>query len=258
MANSYLYNKTYKIPQNIIADIQSTLVSNPNANGIKRAKFLVKNGELTYSAIKRLKNFFDTFNYNNGDEVQYALAGGDSMKIFVDGKLNSERSGVDMEKKIKQDVNIDVNLGTHAYRTSSELNESENSLKQNSIAIIVNGDNKILLLKRSDDVNQWMPSKWALVGGGIETDETPIEACKREVFEETGLSIDKFIGTFAIKRNKNSVEHIFACRYLGEPTNIKLNGENSTYGWFDITEMAFLDIVPNLIEYITLAFKEYE
>ena len=74
------------------------------------------------------------------------------------------------------------------------------------------------------------------------------------------MDINKFTKTFTIQRNPDSIEHIFACRYNDDPTDIKLNGENSNYGWYDIDEMKFLDIVPNIIEYITLAFtgKEYE
>jgi hypothetical protein len=59
MANKELYNKTYKIPSDVIKHIQTILVSNSHGEGVKRAKFMLKNGVLTYQSLKRLKNFFD-------------------------------------------------------------------------------------------------------------------------------------------------------------------------------------------------------
>ncbi len=261
MANSELYGKTYQVPSNVIKYIQSMLVSNPTGEGVKRAKFIVKNGILTYQELKGLKHFFDTFNPESGNKNQYALAGGDAMKAFVDKTLNSDRSAVERGKQITQDVNVNPNLGTKPYQTP-RLHEAKKTKKdeltKNAVAIIVNNDNKILLLKRSDEPKQWMPSKWALVGGGIEKGETPEEAVKREIREETGLEIDKFINAFTIKRHKDSIETVFACRYSGDLTDIELNEENTGYGWFDTSEMEYLDIVPHLLEYITLTFKKYD
>jgi 8-oxo-dGTP pyrophosphatase MutT (NUDIX family) len=262
MANSELYGKTFPVPSDVIKYVQTVLVSNPNGEGVKRAKFIVKNGILTYQELKRLKNFFDTYNPEITDKMQYALAGGNLMKAFVDKTLQAERNAVKGGKEIRRDMNIDPNLATHAYQTP-RLSEAEDKDKKeekqkNAVAVIVNSDNKILLLKRAKIKDIWMPEKWALVGGRIEKGETPQKAVEREITEETGLTIDKFIKTFAIHRNPGSIEHIFACRYDGDPTDITLNEENTNYGWYDIDEMNYLDIVPHLIEYITLSFKKYE
>ena len=261
MANSELYDKHYNVPPDVIKYIQTVLISNPTGEGVKRAKFIVKNGVLTYQELKGLKHFFDTFNSPlGGYNLQYALAGGNLMKQFIETTLNQDRAGVKRSKEIKRDTNVDVNLGTKPFNSAPELNETKEDLKKNAIAVIVNNDDKILLLKRADIKDMWMPNKWALVGGGIEKNETPKQAVEREIEEETGLNIDKFIKTFTIKRNPKSIEHIFACRYSGDQTEIALNGENISYGWYGVDEMKFLDIVPNLIEYVTLAFtnKKYE
>jgi 8-oxo-dGTP diphosphatase len=242
----------------VIKYIQTVLVSNPTGEGVKRAKFIVRNGVLTYQELKGLKHLFDTFNPQTDSKAQYALAGGDLMKAFIEKTLQSERDGVEKSKEIKRDMTVDVNLGTKPYQTPRLNEEKKEDLKKNAVAIIVNKDNKFLLLKRSDDPKMWMPSKWALVGGAIEKGESPEEAVKREIQEEIGLEINKFIKTFSIQRHKDSIEHIFACRYEGDPTEITLNDENTNYGWYDIEEMNYLDTVPHLVEYITLAFKKYE
>ena len=181
------------------------------------------------------------------------------MRELIENTLNAERNAVKISKKVRRDIHTNPNSELKPYQTP-RLTESEKKEKliKNAIAVIVNEDNKILLLKRAEEKDTWMPLKWALVGGGIEKGESPEKAVKREIEEETGLEIKKFINSFSIQRNKDSVEYVFICRYKGEPTDITLNDENTNYGWFDIQEMKFLDIVPHLIEYIILAFKKYE
>jgi len=259
MANQELYNKSYKIPSEVLNSIQTALITTPTGNGVKRAKFMLRNGVITYQAMKKLKHDFD--NNNFVDNNQYALAGGDQMKAFIDSKLQQDRDAVKRSKDVRQDMHVDVNLGTKAYQTP-RLNEVKKDKKKelikNAIAVIVNNDNKFLLLKRSSEPKQWMPNKWGLVGGGIEKGENPQQAVEREIKEETGLEIDKFIKRFNIQRNPDSTEHVFACRYTGDPTDIQLNDENTNYGWYDISEIEFLDTVPNLKEYILLSFKKYE
>jgi 8-oxo-dGTP diphosphatase len=255
--NQYLKDKQYKIPQEVLKSINVALISNPNNDGIKRAKYLLKNGSITYQEMKRLKNFLDNFNTTPENQMQYYLAGGDLMKSFIDRTLNADRNAVKQSKEVKQMYDVDPMLGTKPTQTP-RLNEDKKELKKNAVAVIVDSDNKILLLKRSSKPNIWQPSKWGLVGGEIEKGETPQQAIEREIKEETNLEINKFTKSFSIQKNPDSIEHVFACRYDGDPTDIRLNEENSNYGWYDIDEMKFLDIVPHLIEYITMVFKKDE
>lgn len=260
--NKNLYDKQYKIPSNVLNYIRSVLVSNPNGEGVKRAKHILNNGMITYQAMKRLKNFFDYFNPQTDDKTQYALAGGDLMKQFIETSLAQDRAGVQRSKQARQDITANPNSELMPNSPMPRLNEAEKKeeKQKNAVAVIVNSDNKILLLKRGKGA-PWMPEKWALVGGGVEKGETPQQAVEREIMEETGLDMNKFVKTFTIQRNPNSIETVFACRYTGDFTDVELDtSENTNYGWYDIEEMKFLDVVPNLIEYVTLAFtgKKYE
>lgn len=270
MANSELYDKTYTIPSDVLKYINTVLISNPNGNGVKRAKSLLKNGVVTYQTLKRLKNFFDNHHQQNGNETQYALAGGDGMQSFVETTLSSDRDAVSRSKKIRSDIhaapNSELNIdrastigGSHKKGIES-INENANDVTKNAVAIIVDNSNKMLLLKRGDGGGKdiWMPNKWSLVGGGVEkSDNNPEQAIKREILEETGLEIKEFIESFVIKR-EDTIEYIYVCRYNGEDYDIKLDFENSGYGWFSVAEINYLDTVPHLIEYITLVFKKYE
>ncbi|MBN2246089.1 MAG: NUDIX hydrolase [Candidatus Aminicenantes bacterium] len=75
-----------------------------------------------------------------------------------------------------------------------------------SAALVVNAEGDILLVKRGVEPAK---GKWSLPSGFIEIDETPEEACLRELKEETGLegSILGLIGVYSqsSSRYKNVV-----------------------------------------------------
>ena len=59
---------------------------------------------------------------------------------------------------------------------------------------VVKGD-KILVVRRvaHDDT---LAGEWELPGGGVDSNETIEQGAMRELLEETGLEVDKIIGTF--------------------------------------------------------------
>lgn len=52
-------------------------------------------------------------------------------------------------------------------------------------SVIIQFDNKILLEHRVDS------NRWAIIGGGLNIDEDLVSCAIREVYVETGLSLDK-------------------------------------------------------------------
>ncbi|MBD3178518.1 MAG: NUDIX domain-containing protein, partial [Candidatus Latescibacteria bacterium] len=54
--------------------------------------------------------------------------------------------------------------------------------------LILDGENRILLVLRAREPGK---NEWGLPGGFVETDESPIEAARRELMEETGLTVLK-------------------------------------------------------------------
>jgi len=417
--NSELYGNEYTIPDKILNNINKVLINNPNDEGIKRAKYLLNNKRISYSNLKRLKNFFDHYSPTVNSEVQFQLSGGLEMKNWIDSILNSERKSVETSKEIRQDmsdnnvnkdlkINNDISRSIHEdvdsnnqnnildnpnfkkwfsgskvvdgsgkplkvfHGTNKEFGEFErtsgqfgsgmyfsrnkddanyyailkggeqnimpvylsiknpfyydiyndkkslptrtnlikkgydgvigktsngteeiiafypnqiksatgnngnfsttsNNVNENinnvdeicnpdtisdcAIAIIFNNDRKILLLKRSENIG-WMNGKWALVGGSVEENETPLEAVKREIFEETKINISKIKEKICFDRNINK-EYLFAAKFDGNDDDIVLNEEHSAYGFFNLNEIKLLDIVPNIISYVNIAIKDY-
>ena len=79
--------------------------------------------------------------------------------------------------------------------------KSEHSMQQmvidRRIAVMLLRDTQgRLLMQHRDGAAPAWPCKWGLPGGGIEPGETPEEAMRREVEEETGIHIDGSIALF--------------------------------------------------------------
>ena len=62
-----------------------------------------------------------------------------------------------------------------------------------TVQIYLEKDNKYLMLYRNKKKNDMNGGKWIGVGGHVEQGETPLEAVKREVKEETGLTLNSAI-----------------------------------------------------------------
>ena len=115
-------------------------------------------------------------------------------------------------------------------------------------------DGKILLTRRA---NNPKGSLWTFPGGRIEFEETIAEALKREILEETGLTIE-IAGSAGVREmlhKQSGHGHFiilpFAARWVsGEVT---LNDELEEARWFDPNETADLMVTEGLHEVIATA-----
>lgn len=244
--NSKLYGNEYRIPDKILNYINKKILIYSNHEGVKRGKNLLKSKTISYSSLKRIKNFYDDYEKKGGDKIKYELSGGDLMKDFIEQTLKKERKKTDIYNKTTKDI-----------RTNNNIHESLNYEKTNVLCVIFNSENKVLLLKRSSYEDQWEPNKWCLPGGGVEENENTLQAINREIEEETGLNINNYLSSFSIMRDKNNIENVFICRYNGSDEDVELDYEHSGYGWFSPSEINFLNVVPNLTDYISIAITKY-
>lgn len=107
------------------------------------------------------------------------------------------------------------------------------------LSFVVNKDNKLLLLKGSDNDPQFHKSFWYVVTGGVEDiDSNIIDTVKREVLEETNLKVKEVLELDWILNyeslGNNCFEYVFIS-YVDED-NIKLNEESIDYCWCSLDE----------------------
>lgn len=117
--------------------------------------------------------------------------------------------------------------------------------------IIRRKDGKILILKRSAG-DDHLPEVWETVGGGMDDEQGPQEALKREIREETGLIVsvgEPFnVFTFRKQTGEFKIGITFLCDT--EDDTVVLSHEHSAYQWIDPEDFLQYPSVPSLYEEI--------
>jgi len=116
-------------------------------------------------------------------------------------------------------------------------------------AIVINKEGEILLLKRSKK-DDYMPGKWELPGGKLDTGQDISNALEREVLEETGLVV--------IPQDKVVYWHskiLSSGKYKGLPYvvlvgmtkslggKVKISFEHDEFNWVSKEEIFDYDLV---------------
>lgn len=94
-----------------------------------------------------------------------------------------------------------------------------------TVCFVKNGNNILMLNREKSPIM----GVWNGVGGKIEKGETPDEGALREVFEETGIKVERYFskGTVSWETSNSELDGIYV--YLYEVTNhLKLETPNKT------------------------------
>jgi 8-oxo-dGTP diphosphatase len=253
----------------------------------QKAENIVTNKFLTYENLKRVKGILDKIDevdldleskqrerHRQQNKIDFMIMGGDKMKNWVESELKQLRNPIHRSKKAKTNFagfkNQFRSEHTKSFVEAPQLPKIKNTilselkpktlmenddlsvdlpikLKFACVCIVFNEENKLLLVKRSENDN-WMAGKYALIGGGLEENEIPEECIIREAKEETNLTLKK------PKLVYSTIEgSTFLYVFISKVTNsdkIKLNDEHTGYVWLDSGEIAKYDTVPNLMEMI--------
>lgn len=110
-------------------------------------------------------------------------------------------------------------------------------------------ENKILLCRLSQRVHN-IAGKWTLPGGGIEFGEDPVDAVKREVYEETGLEVRitslANVNSFASEnhdRKFHSIRIIYHAELVGGDLRSEADGSTDLCAWHTQSEAQQLPLV---------------
>lgn len=109
MANKDLKDRYFVIPTGLkehLSGVNESYNEGDASIGGKRLKELVETGKASYSQMKRIKNFFDTYE-GDVNEKQYLMNGGDRMRDWVNSALKIARESIYKVKKAKMEGGIE-------------------------------------------------------------------------------------------------------------------------------------------------------
>jgi ADP-ribose pyrophosphatase YjhB (NUDIX family) len=107
---------------------------------------------------------------------------------------------------------------------------------------------RILLTRRTDN------GRWCLPGGAMEAGESAAECCTREVWEETGLTVEigRLIGVYSTPHRINEYAdgnrmQLLALSFVAVPLSgtLSLSNETTEVGYFTPAEIAALDLIDS-------------
>lgn len=132
---------------------------------------------------------------------------------------------------------------------------------------IIGLENKVLVVREGSTYQEGTQiERWGCPGGRINPGEPFLDGLRREVVEETGLTLLSqepfYVGEWfpEIKGQKNHIVAIFfACTPTDGTveTDVKLSEEHDAYRWVTEAEARTLDIVSPYDEVIATYFKKY-
>lgn len=133
--NKDLYGNIISLPEKVCEYLEtcfnSAKGSTESTEGYNRNKELRDKREITYQQLKRIKNWFESFNGNPND-LPFILNGGDYMKNWVSETLRTMRDDIHTTKKNKSVVLPNQFIKNHQKDGIKHLNRPSQSHKSTS------------------------------------------------------------------------------------------------------------------------------
>lgn len=105
---------------------------------------------------------------------------------------------------------------------------------------------RFLLVKRAE-TKDMDPGMWEFPGGGINEDEDPLEAARRELEEETGLEEEMIrSGEPGVVETRHGLLKVYPFLAETDEKEIELSGEHEDYRWIEKEDLDSFETVPGL------------
>lgn len=116
---------------------------------------------------------------------------------------------------------------------------------QKSCTVAIIKDNKLLLLLRGSTA-PYNPDKYCLPGGMVDSNESLLDCATRELFEETGVVLNKEeLSELVIKYPSGYKKTIYVHKNDNFNQPINISWEHSKYTWTDSKNLDYNTTIPN-------------
>ena len=133
-------------------------------------------------------------------------------------------------------------------RTNSIKTSRHMYYRRVALFVLRDKDGRVLL-QYKDKNAPFLPEHWAFFGGGIDENETPEEAAKREAKEEIGIELDniRFFRRYEFQEEKGLYEKfVFIAPLEHSPVSLKKQQEEGQdLGLFSFEELKKLKVSNN-------------
>lgn len=125
MPNKALQNRKFVVTDELAHRLKINLekYGKDDSKGAKRARFLITNREVSYSDMKRIKNYFDNYE-GDGKDPEYKLNGGDQAKEWVENELGLARDTIHSMKNNRKEAG-EENMFIKTHTKDSNANPTE-------------------------------------------------------------------------------------------------------------------------------------
>jgi len=179
MPNSSLQDKYFNVPDKVFNKVNQALkmviTNDDHAKGVKRAKDIVSDRKVSYAQMKRLKNYFDSYE-GDGSDSEYKLIGGKITRLWVDKTLGSNRDSIKQSKKAK----MDAGLENQFIRTHEKDNDNANPTNPDSGMIDITKGKVSDKILRGDEIYKSSVRKTEAYNKEIESIKYLIEYMNRK------------------------------------------------------------------------------
>lgn len=123
-------------------------------------------------------------------------------------------------------------------------------------AVVINNDGCILLIQRGQPPAEGL---WSIPGGKQEPGESLVEACCREVLEETGLSVTVGNILAVVERRREGFHYVIVDFYAAYGGRDKPQAQSDVRraGWYALEDIGNKVLVDGLLPILELALRQF-